>query len=195
MIPEICESLDFPPWNVVKFIVPSDGHCLFHSIAFSYYIPYRTNLLNNEPITRMEIITKLRSQLADNLTENVYNMLNDGNTQLFAKEVPEFSMEFMKLELNSDHQIGYGYIEYISNQIDKDIYIIHGETNKIYISDELPFIIKGRTVIVLYYHHNHYEPVGVLNDQKIYDTHFTHSHPFIEFLDLQLKEYKLKLGQ
>lgn len=170
----------FELWKLVKFAVPPDGHCLFHSLLFSFYTPYREEELNGNAISKLQIVVNLRHELSDRL-DNVYGSLSKGNLSKFAEAVPEFELSSMKNELKSNNYIGYGYIEYISNLINKDIYIIDGETNNIYISDELPYLIKGRTSIVLYYKDSHYEPIGLEQDDAYY-CHFKSNHPFIRFL-------------
>lgn len=170
----------FEAWKLVLFGVPPDGHCLFHSLLYAFYTPYREEILNGKVLSKLQIVVNLRHELSDRL-DGVYDTLSGGNIGKFAEAVPEFALAHMKKELKSNNYIGYGYIEYISNLINKDIYIINGETSDIYISDELPYLIKGRTSIVLYYKNYHYEPIGLKQD-GIYYCHFKSNHPFIKFL-------------
>lgn len=173
-------SNGFELWKLVKFIIPPDGHCLFHSLLFSFYTPYREEELNGKAISKLQIVVNLRHELSDRL-DGVYDALSGSNIGEFSKALPEFELSYMKNELKSNSHIGYGYIEYIGNIINKDIYIIDGNTSNIYISDELPYLIKGRTSIVLYYKDSHYEPIGLEQD-NVYHCHFKAKHPFIRFL-------------
>lgn len=170
----------FEAFKLKRFHVPPDGHCLFHSLLFAFYVPYKEESLHGKSLSKLQIVINLRHELADRL-DTVYESLSGGNICKFAEAVPEFKMDVMINELRSNHYIGYGYIEYISNLINKDIYIINGNTCDIYISDELPYLIKGRTSIVLYYKDVHYEPIGLWQEGKYY-CHFKACHPFIKFL-------------
>jgi hypothetical protein len=173
----------FENFDIKILPVPMDGHCLFHALTMAFFIPYQTQLLNNEHVTREQIITSLRHDLSVKLGQYVngkngpryYDLLANGNTATFALSVPEFSLEYMQSQLHSNNFIGYGYIEYIANQLNKDIYILDGNTKDIYKSDEI--VIKNRNSIVLYYQNNHYE-LGSVGDI----THFSPNHPFIQFL-------------
>ncbi|MEM3062293.1 MAG: hypothetical protein QW303_01920 [Nitrososphaerota archaeon] len=188
---EIKWNNGFERWDLVRFKTPADGNCLFHSICNSFYIPYRTGVLEGKNINRTELVRTLRSELARKLAMKLsdekdaptyYSILNKGNTSLFSKEVPEFTLEHMQRELDSSNAIGYGYIEFIGNVLNKDIYILDGVRKDIYISDELPLTIKGnRNSIVLYYTNGHYELVGIRNSEG-FDTYFDPNHSFIKFL-------------
>lgn len=178
---------DFDQWSLVKYDIPMDGHCLFHAVSLAFFKPYITENFNGRSITRLQVIHNLRKELADKLSTPIngkngktyYDLLNNGYTSTFAKTIPEFSLRHMQSELNSNHFIGYGYIEYIGDQLNKDIYIINGDTKDIYHSDEIN--IKNRKSIVLYYKNNHFELIGMKKNNQII-THFNPNNPFIEFL-------------
>jgi hypothetical protein len=173
----------YPEWPMMKYEIPPDGHCLFHALCMAFFKPYLLENFNGHPMSRRQIVYNIRKELSEKLAQPVngkngetyYDLLNNGQTALFAKEVPEFTLQHMQAELNSNAFIGYGYLEYISNQINKDIIILDANTKKIYVSDEK--IIKGRYTIVLYYENNHFELIGFNHK-----THFKPNHPFILFL-------------
>lgn len=173
----------FEQWNLVRFATPPDGSCLFHAIANSFYQPYRTESINGKHISRAKIISSLRKELAEKL-DKYYETLNNKNTLTFSKDVPEFTLQHMKSELDSNNSIGYGYIEYIGNVLNKDIYILESSRKNVYKTDDQSLIIKGnRPSIVLYYvNDNHYELIGVKNDDGTFNTHFSPEHKFIKFL-------------
>jgi hypothetical protein len=91
----------------------------------------------------------------------------------------------MQQLLASNQHIGYGYMEYISDQVNKDIYILDGQRQDVYYNNELN-LIKGRKSIVLYYANQHYETVGLRNVRGAVETHFSPDHPFIQFLRRRL---------
>lgn len=183
----------FENWKLVRFFTPMDGSCLFHAICNSFFLPYRTGILRDKPISKKEIVASLRKELSIKLTEKInnnenapthYQTLNGGNTAVFAESVPEFSLQNMQSTLDSDEYIGYGYLEFISNAINKDIYILSALHTDIYVTDELPLTIKGnRKSIIVYYSEGHYELVGLVNDDSTeVDTHFNYDHSLIKFL-------------
>ena len=190
----------FDQWHVVKFSTPADGSCLFHAIANSYFEAYHTELLRGKPITREKIVTGLRKELSNMLSQKVnekdsasprhYDILNHGNTAAFSKEVATYSLENMQKELDSLRYIGYGYMEFIGNVLEKDIYILDGYRCDIYITDELPLTIKGDrpSIVLCYMNNNHYELVGIENEDGTFATHFSPEHSFIRFLFQRVQE-------
>lgn len=189
----------YESWHLCRIPTPMDGSCLFHAISYSYFEPYITEFLNGKKITRAEIIKSLRYELSQRLaapnpqTDNkltFYESLNGGNTKNFSQHVHEFSLKYMQQQLNSNNPIGYGYIEFISNTLNKDIYILDEKRKDIYLSDELNYSITGkRNSIVLYYNNNHYELVGICNSDQPVDTHFSSEHSFIKFLHDKVTNY------
>lgn len=182
----------FENWPLVRFSTPMDGSCLFHAISNSFFAPYHTEILHGRHVSRDKMVAALRRQLAEKLADPIstepgsprhYDTLNGGNTSAFAEAVPEFALQYMQGQLDSHTPIGYGYMEFIGNALNKDIYILEALRHDIYITDELPLTIKGnRSSIVLYYMNGHYELVGIQNPDGPFDTHFSPDHSFIQFL-------------
>lgn len=182
----------FDQWPLVRFSTPMDGSCLFHAISNSFFAPYHTETLHGQHIPRIKMVASLRRELSEKLASQIttdtsspthYDILNGGNTSAFAEAVPEFELKYMQSQLDSTTPIGYGYMEFIGNALNKDIYILEALRHDIYVTDELPLTIKGdRNSIVLYYMNGHYELVGIQNPDNTFDTHFTPDHSFIRFL-------------
>lgn len=179
-------------WNLVRFSTPMDGNCLFHAISNSFFEPYHTEQMNGKHVSRTQMVSFLRKELAEKLATKIseepdshthYDTLNGGNTSAFAEAVPEFKLSYMQSQLNSSFPIGYGYMEFIGNALNKDIYILEALRRDIYVTDELSLTIKGnRRSIVLYYMNGHYELVGIHNPDGTFDTHFSPDHSLIRFL-------------
>lgn len=187
----------FEKWNLVRFSTPMDGSCLFHAITNAFFEPYHTEILNGKFCSRKDMVRLFRKELSEILnckitpsdpnSKTYYDTLNNGYTSVFAEAVPEFKLEYMQRELNSDASIGYGYIEFIGNAINKDIYILEASRRDMYILDNPALIVKGdRNSIVLYYISGHYELVGIQNNDGTFDTHFSPNHSFIEFLKYKI---------
>ena len=180
---------DFKEWDLKRHEVPMDGHCLFHAIAMAFFKPYIEESFNGIPMSRLQMIKNLRYELSEKLAQPIkgtgkryYDLLNNGNTLKFSKDVPEFNINSMRKELNSNNPIGYGFIEYICNQLNKDIFILDGDKEDLYYTDEYKVSIKNRNSIVLYYKNNHYELVSCDGH-----THFKPDHSFILFLKSKIK--------
>lgn len=195
---EITWDNGYNNWKLYRIYTPLDGSCLFHAISNSYFEPYHKEILNGKQISKSKMITILRHDLAEKLSSKIdnnvdspsyYDMLYNGNIKKFAESVPEFTINHMKSQLDSHNPIGYGYIQFIGNCLNKDIYILDASRRDIYVSDELPYTIKGdRNSIVLYYvDGGHYELIGIKTDSGM-DTHFNPNHSFIRFLYNRVQE-------
>lgn len=163
---------------------PCDGHCLFHSLLLAFFTSYI-----DEEFDRLSIVKKLREELSQKLgslvpgskTVRYYDLLYNSNINDFSKNVDEFTLVNMQKAFNSDDWIGYGYLEFICNHINKDLYIIDGNTMTLYKGDETPLLIKNRLSIILYYKNNHYQLVGLKTNQGI-ATHFKPTNELIVHL-------------
>lgn len=191
----------FENWPLVRFSTPMDGSCLFHAISNSFFEPYHEEKLHNRHVSRNKMVAALRRELAEKLKAPIsddpnaprhYDILNGGNTSAFAQAVPEFALSYMQAQLDSYTSIGYGYMEFIGNALNKDIYILEAMRHDIYVTDELPLTIKGdRNSIVLYYMNGHYELVGLHNpedEDHPFKTHFSPNHSLIRFLNVRVRQ-------
>lgn len=179
--------------NMVRIRTPTDGSCFFHAIAKSYFEPYILGKLNNAPFDRREFIKKLRKDLSLKLKSRVdptnpnnqliyYDTLSRGDLAEFAKSVPVYSLENMVKELDSDHAVDNVYNEFISDQLNKDIYILDMVKKDVYITgQDNDILYKDRKSIVILYLPGHYELVG-LDENGIVKTLFDPNHPFIRYI-------------
>ena len=185
-------------WKVVRFQTTADGSCLFHAIANALYKAYHTEKLGNSNISRKDFVHQLRKHLSEQLAKPIsgdkshYSYLAGGKLEEFAKEIPEFEINHMISQLNSKSPIGYGYIEFISDIIGRDLYILDFSRKDIYVTDELRYSITGeRNAIVLLYHSGpvgHYELVGIRKPDGSFDTHFKPTHTLIQKLNRRVNE-------
>jgi len=181
---------DFEYPGMVRIRVPTDGSCFFHAIAKSYFKPYIMGSLNGNPINRNDFIVKLRKDLANKLASKVnpldpespiyYDILSRGNLREISQSLPNYSLENMMHELNSNHPVDNVYNEFISNQLNKDIYLLDLVKQDVYMTgsdDEI--LYKNRPSIVILYIPGHYELVGIQDKDSIM-TVFDPTHPFIQ---------------
>lgn len=194
---EITWKNGFEIFLMIKYDIPKDHHCLLHAVMMAFFNPYITEQFNGVHISKLQIITNLRYELSEKLAQpvkgvsgpNHYDILNNGNTSKFSLSVPEFKLHNMMNKLKSNEHIGYGYFEFINNQLNKDIYILDAKTQDLYQTDEYKYSIKGRNSIVLLYienkedeHLNHYDLIGINGV-----THFKPNNPFILFLKSKIR--------
>jgi hypothetical protein len=187
--------------NMVRIRTPADGSCFFHAVTKAFYIPYRTGQLNGTAINRHQLIKMLRRDLAIKLAQPAnpqdpqgpsnYDLLSRGQLLEFAKGVPKYSLPNMQRELNSTSAIDNVYNEFISNQLNKDIYLLDGEKHDVFVTgNDDDILYKDRHSIVILYIPGHYELVGLINGDRI-ETHFEPNHPFIQAIRDRLQEIRL----
>jgi len=197
------ENNGFEDFRIVAIYTIGDGNCYFHALTHAFYIPYRTRLLNGKTVSRKEIVHNLRSALSVRLGEPIntlnpngptyYDQLSRGKLYEFGKDVPEYSFEEMRKRLRSSSAVGNEYNEFVSDQLNKDIYILDSEKQDIYITgDDDDLLYKDRPSIVLLYRPGHYELVGIQDTKGKIQTYFSSTHPFIEFLKSRMSIVRKK---
>ena len=214
-----CECLN---WNQTPFSYPNmvridtiaDGSCFFHAIANAYFIPYWENTLNGQPMSKHRFVTAMRNDLATRLGEPVpthpwgganlthYDLLSRGQLCEFAKAVPRYSLENMQKELRSHSAVDNVYNEFISNQLNKDIYLLDAKKRDVFVTgDDDDILYKNRESIVVLYHPGHYELVGIADpayanvsfppgSRDHIATLFSPQHSFIRAIRQRMKEIR-----
>lgn len=184
--------------GVIRIETIGDGSCFFHAIAKSYCEPYITGMRNGKILDRGHFIRGLREDLAKKLSSRInpfdpnsltyYDTLSRGTLKEFSKQWPPYKLENLKNELIQCQYVDNVYIEFISNQINKDIYLLSMKTHDIYFTgDDYELLHKGRNSIVILYMPGHYELVGIEENNKIY-TLFKPDHPFIQIIRDRIKQ-------
>ena len=175
--------------NLVRVHSLGDGNCFFHSIISAFYIPYRERRIGGKKLDRKKFVIWLRRQLADRLTEKdengimIYDTLSRGTLRDHSKELRQLSLEYMINELASNAAVDNIYVEFVSNEFNKDIYIIDERTRDVYITGmDFDILYKKRDSIVLLYSHNHYDLLARISadNKKHYDTLFDYKDPLIK---------------
>lgn len=187
--------------NMVRIRIPTDGSCYFHAIAKAYFEPYIIGRLNNQPLNRQTFIKQLRKDLSVKLQSKInpsnprspiyYDTLSRGKLRKFSKSVPSYSLENMVKELDSNDPVDNAYNEFVSNQLDKDIYILDLDKKDVYITgsdDEI--LYKDRQSIVILYLPGHYELVG-LDENGIVKTLFNPDHDFISTIRDRINKIRI----
>ena len=194
-------SAPFGYEGMVRIRIPGDGSCFFHALAEAYCEPYIMGKSSNgEPINRKQFIKDLRKDLSIKLgsrtvpedldSPTYYDELSRGNLKEFSMSLPEYSLENMQKELDSDLPVSNLYNEFISDQINKDIYLLDMVKRDVYITGKDDDILyKNRKSIVLLYLPGHYELIGLYQKrEKNYKTLFSPDHDFILYIRSRIVE-------
>lgn len=170
-------SGDFRFEGMIRIFVPKDGSCFFHALASAYLKPYIIGKIGDKHLNRSRFIRQLRSDLAKKLGSRVnpldpdspthYETLSNGELPKIAETLPEYSLENMQRELDSVSWISNIYNEFISDELNFDIYILDGEKQDVYMTGtEDRLLYKNRHSIVILYLPGHYELVGVVGNES-----------------------------
>lgn len=166
-------------WDLFVRKMPRDYNCLFHCISAALLKTYQKGTERQ----RKKFVKKLRIELSQQFTEDVYNKLFDGNLSSFAKEDDYFSYSAMKETLAKEELIGYGFLSYICDKINFDIYILSNEEQAPYICDEFKYTQKNRrSIIILYSNGDHYDLIVLRNKDGIFSNYFPPSHELISYI-------------
>jgi len=182
--------------GMVRFSVPGDGSCLIHSLLLAYDQSYRLERQNGRSVSRKDLASKFRQELANLLAAPIdtldptspryYDVIARGSLPTMSNEYPDYTLENMQRTLaNSKECLDYMYLEFISDAIDKDIYILDGEKMDLLLTGEEDLYQKGRPSIVLHYYRNHYELVGIMNNEGVVRTLFHPEDDFIRQLKIR----------
>lgn len=181
---EILDWDDYP--GLCRKSEISDGSCFFHCIADAFYRPYQMG-----EVDRKEYVRKLRKELANALTPQIYNRLSRGTLPEFSKKVPGFSLEDFKKILDSNEYLDNRFNEYVSNSLNKDIYILdYNKKNVYFTGNDDDILYKNReSIVIIWYNGNHYDLAGILDGKRL-TTLFSPSDPFIIRIKNELRKYK-----
>ena len=190
--------------NMVRIHAIMDGSCFFHALVGAFFKPYREGHINGTPINKKEFVKKFRMDLAKKLGSKVdplapdskkyYDVISRGELEEYSKEVPHYSLESMQKELMSSHPVDTVYLEFISDILDKDIYLLYLPDKDVYmIPDQFDLLYKGRDSIVLLGMPGHYDLVGLQASDGTIKTFFTPDNQFIRSIRERIRS-KIALG-
>lgn len=181
--------------GLVRFKVPADGSCLIHAILLAYNQNYRLERQNGKPIARRTIVKKLRQELANLLAAPVdpldpnssqhYDLIARGSLAEISANFPKYTLPNMQKILDSDAWLDYIFFEFIGDSLGKDIYILDETKQDLYITGEEDLYQKGRPSIVLGFRFNHYELIGLLDENGVTRTLFFPDERFITSLKVR----------
>lgn len=169
--------------ELVIIDVPADGSCFFHALVLSIYKPYQLNKVNKGKFVR-----EFRKNLAHQLIDD-YDKLSNGKLRELSKEMPEISLQAMMQELDSTKSISNIYNEFISDLLNRDIYLLDYRKKDVYLTgSDLNILYKGRKSTVLVINGNHYQLVGIKKPDGSIKVGFNVDHPLILEIQTRIKE-------
>lgn len=146
---------------------PHDGNCFFHSVLMAFSKDYRFEVVGGVKVSRYNIVTQFKDELAQLLDKPIskggptwYKYLSRGSLEDFSKKVVGYDMKSLQNMLRSSQSVGQEFHEYVSDVLDKDIYIIQGNINKLYNVGDFELLYRDRPSILLYYKNGHYDLLG-----------------------------------
>lgn len=190
----------FEKFNLIRIRTDMDGSCFFHALAKAYFKPYIVGKINNEPFNRKEFIKNLRKDLAKTLALKVdledpesktyYQTLSNGEFEKISGTMPKYSLKHMQKELaNSEKPVSNIYNEFISDQLNLDIYILNAKTKDVYMTgSDNSLLYKNRRSIVVLYLPGHYELIGTMDKDNNIETIFSPKSKFIKKIKERMTE-------
>ena len=194
------EFFDYP--NMVALDTITDGSCFFHAIVQGFYKPYIQGYYEEleHPIDKKRFVRNFRKDLAfmldstksyiDDDLQSWYEYLSRGKLKENSKDLSKYSLQNMRRELDSNKPVDNMYLEFVSELLNLDIYILDGNSERPYITgNDNDILYKGRKSIVILYENFHYSTVGIENDNNI-KTIFSPFHPFIQYINEKTDEMR-----
>jgi len=145
------------PYQLYSIATLGDGSCFLHSILYCISDHYR----KLDKVEKIKFVRELRNDLADSLPE-YYSKLSRGKLKEISKVISETKLEKMQSFLRSREWFNQLYIEYVSDILDIDIYIVDYQKRELYNAGDDELFYKGRgSVIIGYYREAHFESLSL----------------------------------
>jgi hypothetical protein len=179
-------SVKIDKFDAYVHATPKDGHCLLHAIAQATYLPYLTGIREGKPISKREIVRKIRRELLERVQKE-YKMIAGGalaNSSLWNDASKKENLEEV---LKGSGQLGEEVKIVIEHFFEKNVLVVNSETLQLFSKyDYRP----SRPSLVVYHTYlddekkiGHFEMVSVRERKSgIHATVFPDNHPFIRYL-------------
>lgn len=182
--------------NMVRIRTIPDGSCFFHSIVKAFYEPYQLGRLDNKVLSRTDFVKNLRTTLALTLAAPIsldtnlthYDVLSRGKLAEMSKDNPRYTLENMQKELKNTIPVDNLFNEYVSNILEKDVYLLDAIKQDVYVTgNDFDILYKNRKSIVILVIPGHYELVGIQKQSGI-QTLFDPDDDFILTIKRRLRQ-------
>jgi len=197
-------SCPFHYENMVRVRTIQNASSFLHAILNAFFQPYRSNKFNGVKIDRHDLVKTIRDRLAARLHElvdpeqsdsvRIYDVLARGRNKQIASAIKSYTIEVMQSELmDQDHMLDDKYLELISNELNKDIYILNAIEKDVWVAfGDTDLFYKHRGSIVIMALPQHFETVGIASPEDPEDVkyHFDPESQFIQALKARYDEVK-----
>lgn len=155
------EELSVYGTNLTVVATIGDGSCFFHAICHAMSKSYRKKSLGG----KREHVRTFRKKLSEilgkenNFGVRPYDTISNGKMKELSKSFVECSVGNMVSTLKNPRKaVSNLFNEFISNCIDKDIYLVRKIDGNIYYpGTDTELLIKGRQAIIILVSSGHYE--------------------------------------
>ena len=193
--------------NMVRLATIKDGSDYFHAILKGYMKDYVKGVTDEgKTFNKAAFVRSLRDDLANNLAApydaadprgiNKYGMLNNGQLAIEGLSNPDYSLAQMQTKLRSGLPVTLDFHEFISNELQKDVYILDSLSfDVISVGSSIDLCYKSRPPVVIVYNRisNQFDTVGLMDPEMNIWTFFSNTNPFIKLIKKRLIEkYKIK---
>jgi hypothetical protein len=191
--------------GMVRIRTVMGASSLLHAVLNAFFVPYRSNQINQTVLGRKELVDEYRAHLAERLEQPydptdatspaVYDCLARGKMKEFADLIKEYQLDVMRSELSDpDFFLDVKYLELLANELSKDIYVLNGLTEDVHVFDhaDTEMYYKGRPVVVVLFLPEHFELVGIHKPNGDVVTHFAPDSPFVDALRRRYDDLKAR---
>lgn len=189
----------FDKFNLIRIRTDLDGSCFFHALAKAYFKPYILGKIDDQPFNKTEFIKNLRKDLSKTLalkidpedpdSKTYYSTLSNGEFEKISETMPKYSLKSMQKELKSSTAVSNIYNEFISDQLNLDIYILNSKTKDVYMTgSDNSLLYKNRRSVVILYLPGHYELIGLMDKNNNIETIFSPNSKFIKKINQRMTE-------
>lgn len=178
----------FGQFDLVKYEVPLDNNCFFHSLMLSFDRNYRTM---SDPTTRFNLVMAIRKYIAEQLP-TYYDRLSRGQLAEYASNVPGYRIDQLKNKIQNRECVGLEVMELTSIILDINIIILDIGKKDVYMTGDYELLHKrGNSYVILLYDENrvHYELVGLKTPNGVV-TYFNEGHTLIKHINQRIKSLK-----
>lgn len=153
---------------------------LYRAILDACDSTYHMEFFDGQYISCDSLVKKLKNELYNSFTINYYHYMLGGSISKLAQKEEQYSYEILRKTLiTRDNSIGIGMLQYISDQLNVDVYILYKE-NDDEISNNAQSKISqyyhcNRDSIIVYLEDNQYYLVAVRIDYEDEDDHKYHT--------------------
>lgn len=164
------KSIAFGNYDLYTVGVLGHGSCFIHSVVYCINERYR----KTNQTERINFVTKIRYDLANLFSLDIYNQLGGGTIAEVGKSDDNWSYPKLKSGIaDYNHWIGLEFLEFISNKLDINIQIVWWRNGKLesykHAGENKIMFGKGRNTIILFWQgNNHFQPVGRKYNNTIY---------------------------